>query len=755
MRSILSITILGVGLCLAAPATADSPIITPADRVQPRGEIVERMKNAVACLDKAEPHELWTGFAAESVAGVNNMWGGDWPGRTLEAYSRVSLALGERATDRFDEVGDGLLKHLTEDGQFKTVFSGSPYDFSNGFWFGQCRGMLGLAWAYRYSGEEKYLDGLTRAADYIVAHFFDEGQPGQPGSFWWVATEALGETYRLTGDVRYIECARRIGHTIPPVNMEGQHTHSYLLSLRGCVYVHEAVGDLELLNKVLDQYRVFQERILWPGGGVIEHLGSRDGYSLNYWFDEGCSVDDWLGLNLDLWRVTRDARYMDMVERVHFNHLYYGQDASGGFCGDRGVDATREGAPWRFCCAMHGTRTLAELTQYIAVADGRSVWVNVFLPAEVSLDVAEQPVVLDLETDYPRSGRLSLKVVRGGGTFPLRVRVPAWSRVVALKVNGESVAPRFDGGYAFVDRAWKEGDTLEVSLAMPLRAEPRNRFIGDGPDTDYATMSLWEGPRQLVYNQALNNALWSLRPVRPGFREIQQTYGDLGRDRNARGTDLCIGDKSYEKGLGVHAVSEVAVALNGEFTHFVSDIGLDACTGGQGAVRFKACVDGMTTSGPAAPPAGEGSLVESLYGFSVAALDGRAPAQQVKLDLRDARVLRLIVDDGVNGLKEDVANWADAHLARADGTKVYLSDLPDDREEGMPWDWGQVRLERLEDDKDGVVTLKYEVDGATHPIRFNYLADLGYGLMAQRPVLRSYFKVDPNWVYASTEGEKP
>jgi len=147
-----------------------------------------------------------------------------------------------------------------------------------------------------------------------------------------------------------------------------------------------------LLKHVLDQYAYFRGQVMWPGGGMVEHLGERSGYSLDYWYDEGCSVSDWLGLNLDLWRITGEPHYLDMAERVALNHLLYDQDASGGFCGDRGVDFVREGSPWPFCCAMHGTRTLAEIPQYICTTNGDQILVSFFYPSTTRLAVCGTPL---------------------------------------------------------------------------------------------------------------------------------------------------------------------------------------------------------------------------------------------------------------------------------------------------------------------------------------------------------------------------
>ena len=673
-------------------------------------------------------------------------------------------------TERFDRMAAGLLEHQAPDGAFHTNFTKAdghiePTDLyrNGGFLFGNAMGLKGLIWTYRITEDSKYLEAAKKGGDYYINHYFDPEQVATGGSFGWLAAECLSELYRLTGGRQYADFAQKIAHSIPLDNLEGMqphtyllHNHSYLLSLRGLVQVHEIQNDPELLNAAIQQHRLFRDRIMWPGGGIIEHLGSRADYEVNYWFDEGCAVDDWLGLNLDLWRVTLDTAYMDMVERTHLNHFYYGQDQSGGFCGDRSVDSTREGSPWPYCCAMRGTRTLSELTQYIATTDGKEVYVNVFLPATTELVVKGRKVSVDLATDYPKSGSLHITVdLDGKLTCALKVRVPGWSRVNKVLVNGEPFTMTLAGGYLSIERDWRSGDTAEVELDMPLRTECRNQFIGNDDSTDYSTVSIWEGPRQLVYNQSLNNHLWDAVSARPALRSAYQTYGKLEKDQSVRQTPLNIGGRNYKKGLGTHSVSEIEFYLGGQFKEFVSDIGIDACTGGKGKVRFKVCVDGMVerdhTAKPEAAAPGDGGWVDSIFGSFDVAMDGNAPAQTIRVNVSGAKTLRLVVDDGIGGLADDCADWGDARLVKMDGTVVHLSDLPDDTALGMPWDWGVVELMAKAEGaapQSNVVTLQYRIGDQLYPMAFNYLADLGYTLIEKRPVLQSYLKANTDWLNA-------
>ena len=129
--------------------------LTPIDKVKVSGDLNIRMTKAVEYLDRATPENMWNGF-------TTGMWGADWPGRTLEAYSRVSLALGYQCSTRFDEIGKGLVKRQSPDGAFHNGHANSDYDKGSGLWFGNARGMLGLLWASRYTSEFEYFNKSLR-----------------------------------------------------------------------------------------------------------------------------------------------------------------------------------------------------------------------------------------------------------------------------------------------------------------------------------------------------------------------------------------------------------------------------------------------------------------------------------------------------------------------------------------------------------------------------------------------------------------
>jgi DUF1680 family protein len=64
----------------------------------------------------------------------------------------------------------------------------------------------------------------------------------------------------------------------------------------------------------------------------------------------------------------------------------------------------------------------------------------------------------------------------GPSPFNLMLRIPDWCRGETIKVNGQNVATdKRVRGYVQINRSWKKGDMVELSLPMPvqpLRAHP-------------------------------------------------------------------------------------------------------------------------------------------------------------------------------------------------------------------------------------------------------------------------------------------
>ncbi|HVT88874.1 MAG TPA: NPCBM/NEW2 domain-containing protein, partial [Tepidisphaeraceae bacterium] len=111
------------------------------------------------------------------------------------------------------------------------------------------------------------------------------------------------------------------------------------------------------------------------------------------------------------------------------------------------------------------------------------------------------------------------------------------------------------------------------------------------------------------------------------------------------GHTITLNTVTYTKGLGVHANSTLIFNLNGQYTQFLSDIGVDDEVGNNGSVVFQVYLDGSATP---------------IYDSGV--MTGATATKQVVVDVTGKSQLKLVVTDSGNGNNYDHADWANARL---------------------------------------------------------------------------------------------
>ena len=117
------------------------------------------------------------------------------------------------------------------------------------------------------------------------------------------------------------------------------------------------------------------------------------------------------------------------------------------------------------------------------------------------------------DTGYPFSDtvRFVFETVPGG-RFPLWLRLPHWCVRPQVTVNGLSVVPAADKGFACIDREWKVCDVVELTLPMTPRLEKMrdmNPTVSGGAAVDYGYFKL--GP--LLFAENLPSAGLNAAPA--------------------------------------------------------------------------------------------------------------------------------------------------------------------------------------------------------------------------------------------------
>jgi hypothetical protein len=237
-------------------------------------------------------------------------------------------------------------------------------------------------------------------------------------------------------------------------------------------------------------------------------------------YNETCAAvgnDFW---NQRLFLLHADGKYIDVMERTLYNGLISGVALDGKtFFYQNPLEATGKAnkdqrSPWFgvACCPGNITRFMASVPGYVYAQRGDALWVNLYMgnTAEIKMDNG-RTVNVAQETRYPWDGNVKMTVSPDqGAAMTVNVRIPGWARnepiasdlyrftdkstqAAVLKVNGKTVPMKIDKGYVALTRTWAKGDTIELSLPMPVRRVAAN----DQVTPDRGRVALERGP--IVY----------------------------------------------------------------------------------------------------------------------------------------------------------------------------------------------------------------------------------------------------------------
>lgn len=106
------------------------------------------------------------------------------------------------------------------------------------------------------------------------------------------------------------------------------------------------------------------------------------------------------------------------------------------------------------CCRSNCHAAWPKFTESMWMRSGDGLALVLHGPSSVRAELPTGTIVFREETDYPYSGRATIRVIDGGGRFPLLVRVPRWAKVPDA------------GTFRRYERSWQKGDAIEIDFPM-------------------------------------------------------------------------------------------------------------------------------------------------------------------------------------------------------------------------------------------------------------------------------------------------
>lgn len=479
-------------------------------------------ENTERWLHKALEHNpgMFAAFAdPEGSTVFKTMWHGEFPGKILAGMAQALRLFGLPETRR---AGDAMVDRFKavqgEDGYLGPWPVATRFDGDRNKWdtWGHYHCIIGLYQWYLATGNRDALDVAVAAADCIYNHFIG-GNRRFVAQNWAECNFAIAHGFALlqqeTGRPEYLEAAEYIIQDELKLEYEDFYTKRVLAcdwltaAKQGKAYyqsnqtrweglhvllalapLYEITGKQEYYDTLAHYWQsiVDCDRHNFGGFGTGEAAEGKP-YTGG---SETCNTVAWMALSTEFLKLSKRSTVADELELSFFNaalgslaensyEFSYMNPMSGNrdsalqVLAEHGFEGGRELS----CCQANGARGITQLAEWAVLSDGDSMYINFYGTSNMELlTPAGKKLKLEQQTDYPRSG--SVKLVLSlppendkaeGERFTLLLRIPAWSASTSVALNGVALSGMEAGGYYPIQREWKDGDIIELSLDMAIR----------------------------------------------------------------------------------------------------------------------------------------------------------------------------------------------------------------------------------------------------------------------------------------------
>jgi hypothetical protein len=398
---------------------------------------------------------------------------------------------------------------------------------------------------YLATGKRTLLDVAVKSADLVCATFGPGRRLDPPGH--QEIELGLSKLYRATGERKYLDMAKFFidqrgnaeGH-----RLYGEYAQDHLPVMEQTEVVGHAVRAMYLYAGMAEVTALTGDRTYLP---VLERLwddvvgaklyvtgglGSRrqnEGFGAAYdlpnetAYCETCAAVAMIFFSQRMFQLTGDAKYLDVVELELYNGVAVGRDPDAAlYYYSCPITTTRGRARREWydtpCCPSNLIRFMPQAGGYLYAVGDDAVYVNQYARGVVRAQAGGGELRLATSTQYPRDGDVKIVLQTAGPRrVALNLRIPGWARgrpfpgelytyldgateAVTLKVNGETVPARPERGFVRLEREWRDGDTIQLTLPMPARRVVANERV----EADAGKAAIMRGP--LVYAALQNDA---------------------------------------------------------------------------------------------------------------------------------------------------------------------------------------------------------------------------------------------------------
>lgn len=448
---------------------------------------------------------------------------GDAAIRRKAEYVVDALGQCQEAFSTREGFHPGFLSAYSEE-QFDLLERYTPYPKIWAPYYTLHKILAGLLDACREAGIERAAGIAEKVGDWACARLSRLSHQ-QRKKMWGIyiageyggINESLAELGRMTGDRKYLECAKYFDNDrlLYPLAqkadaLDGMHANQHIPQIVGALKLFGLTGEARYYDAAARFWRNVTGSHMYANGGTGEsemfHQPKRIAGLLTKSAAESCATYNMLKLTSGLFRYRPDGAYMDYYERAVTNHTLSACDhrPTGGstyFMPMAPKSVKDFDTEENSCCHGTGLESQFKYAENIYFKGEGEVYVNLYIPSRA----AAEGLTLTLGTEGPEKARISVEAVQPVERTVL-LRRPYWAgEGVQVFVDGAPANTPCENGYLPLRRRW-EGRT-EITIEFPCRVR-----YEDAPDGNCFTVHY--GPYLLAALTEQEDRL-AIRPAPP------------------------------------------------------------------------------------------------------------------------------------------------------------------------------------------------------------------------------------------------
>lgn len=429
------------------------------------------------------PEVVWT-------ADKNN-WPGDWEGRTILALVSLAKATGKEPS-YLEGILDLLPYKLNANGYMGEIYPNgaiSEQQLAGNSWM-----LRGLIEYTTWKKTNKLLPIIERMVKNLYVpviaeldnYFVDEYE--KDGTYsgtiiasrgkWllstdtgcaFISTDGISQAYELLGWEELKTYVLKMREKFITADLYGGkfQTHASLSCSRGFLRMYNLTGERKLLDTAITTFNLYTSK------GMTENYSNCNRFNVAVWTEPCCMVDSYMCC-IELYKITKEPKYLDLAQKIYFNSLSHSQLPNGGMgletcVGHHNSSAlgynrnkqTNKIYEAYWCCTMRGGDGFAYVSQNQCLKSNENTYTYVNFFDNTLFD---DEIIIDEKTQYPACGKTIFSIFNPlEKTITLQLFVPLYAKTVIL--NGEKIAVK-DHFVTFATAKQKCEITLEFDVPL-------------------------------------------------------------------------------------------------------------------------------------------------------------------------------------------------------------------------------------------------------------------------------------------------